>query len=139
MWFDVEITVPASTAETSPVVTRLPVSRGVITRVSYRPRDGHLWLCHSQIRYQNTQIFPTNPEGDLHGDYFPIEWNEFIELDAEPYELVIYSWNEDDTYEHVFDFSVAITPRAAITAIAIVEAIGNLFRILSPRRIFGGS
>jgi hypothetical protein len=138
LWFDTEITVPASTTAASPQETVVSVSAGVITKVSYRPRDGHLWLCHCLVFYHNTQIFPLNLEGDLHGDYFPIEWQEFIELSREPYELKILSWNEDTDNDHTYDISFAILPRAAVTALAIIEAITSLVRALSPRRLFGG-
>ncbi|GAI49680.1 unnamed protein product, partial [marine sediment metagenome] len=51
-------------------------------------------------------------------------------------ELKLKGWNEDDTYPHTFDVMVAILPRKAILALAIVDAIKSLFAILSPRRIF---
>ncbi|MCK9598669.1 MAG: hypothetical protein M0R06_06485 [Sphaerochaeta sp.] len=138
MFYTYEITVPANTAKRSPREDVVKLTAGVITRVSYRPRPGHAALCHCQVLYHEHQITPTNPDGELHGDTFPIESDEFLELDSIPYDLKIVSWNDDDTYDHTFDISFTVLPRAAVFVLALVDFINNLAGIFSPRRIFGG-
>jgi len=49
--------------------------------------------------------------------------------------LKLEGWNDDDTYPHTFDVFVAILPRKAILALAVVDAIKNLFSIFSPKQI----
>ncbi|GAI08486.1 unnamed protein product [marine sediment metagenome] len=72
----------------------------------------------------------------LHGDFFPIDWEEYYESYQPPYELKIKGWNDDDTYSHTFNVFVAILPRKAVLALAIVDAIKSVFGMLSPKRIF---
>ena len=73
---------------------------------------------------------------NLAGDTFPIEWNEYYEMYQEPYELWVKAWNEDDTYAHKITVRIAVLPRKAILALAIVDAIKSMLGILSPKRIF---
>lgn len=143
MFYTKEITVSANTAEADADETSLPVSHGIITWISFRPRPGHVGLCHCQVFYHDIQICPFTRTEDLHGDTFPIEWNEFIEVFTEPFELRIKSWNEDDTYDHTYDISFVILPKVAVLAVSIVEAIEkmlsqirDLFSLTTVRNIF---
>ncbi len=110
MWFDTEITTPANTTEAAPVTTVIPVARGIITRVSFRPRPGHAALCHARVFYHEHQLWPVAREQSLHGDTFPVEWDDYEEILEAPFELVVRSWNEDDTYDHTFDLGFALLP-----------------------------
>lgn len=114
MFFSRAITVANTYTEANPLVTRIAVSHGVITRVSFRPRPGHSGLCHARVFYHEHQLFPVDRNQSLHGDTFPIEWDEYEELFTEPYELVIRSWNVDETYSHTFDISFTILPQSVI-------------------------
>ncbi|MBA7584129.1 hypothetical protein ES708_26082 [subsurface metagenome] len=67
---------------------------------------------------------------------FPIDWEEYYESYQPPYELKIKGWNDDDSYPHTFDVFVAILPRKAVLALAVVDAIKGIFGMLSPKRIF---
>lgn len=138
MLYTYTITVPKSTAKTSPVDTITKLTLGVITRVSFRPRPGHAGLCHCQVLQRNTVLWPVNPDDSLHGDTFPIEWDEHHEMTEAPYELTIRAWNLDDTYAHTFDISFAITELQFTLGAILSKALGDILRILSPRRIFGG-
>jgi len=103
-----------------------------------RPRPGHAALAHLIILHHEHQIAPSTENMDLHGDAPPIDWEEYYESYQPPYELKLKGWNEDDTYSHTFDVMVAILPRKAILALAIVDAIKGAFGFLSPKRIFTG-
>lgn len=138
MFHTYEIEVAASTAETSPTITKVQLSHGVITRVSFRPRPGHAALCHCRVFYHDTQIAPADRDQDLHGDTFPIEWDDFIEIFARPYELRIVAWNEDDTYSHTFDISFALLSKWEVLPYAISRALSSIVGLISPRRVRGG-
>lgn len=111
---------------------------GVITKVSFRPRPGHAGLCHCVVLERNHKLWPVNEDDSLHGDTFPIEWEESHELAEAPYELLIRAWNLDDTYAHTFDISFAVVPKEATLSATITRALSDILRMLSPRRIFGG-
>ncbi|MBA7568146.1 hypothetical protein ES708_09867 [subsurface metagenome] len=136
MLFQADITIPKTTPRTSPTEVMLPIAHGIITKIMVRPRPGHGALAHLVILHHEHQIAPSTDGMDLHGDAFPIDWEEYYESYHEPYELKLKGWNDDDTYPHTFTVYVAILPRKAVLALAIVDAIKSVFGMLSPKRIF---
>ena len=136
MLYSTTITVAPNTTYANAVEERIYLMHGVITKVIFRPRPGHASLLHCKVFHRRHQIFPSSGDDDLHGDTFPVEWEEWYEVPEKPFYLEIVSWNDDDTYSHTFDVYVAILPRKAIVALAIVDAIKSLFSTLSPKRIF---
>ena len=112
MWYNTAIMVPKTTLVAAPVETVIRVTHGVITRVSFRPRPGHSGLCHVQVFYHEHQLWPVSRDETLHGDTFPIEWDDYEEIFTAPYELVVRAWNDDDTYAHTFDLGFALLPEA---------------------------
>jgi len=136
MLFQTSITIPKNTTSTNPTVAILEIAHGIITKIMVRPRPGHAGLAHLVILHHEHQIAPSTENMDLHGDAAPIDWEEYYESYQPPYELKLKGWNEDDTYPHTFDVMVAILPRKAILALAIVDALKSAFGMLSPRRIF---
>ena len=138
MLFEKSITIPKSTLSTAPTTEMLGIAHGIITKIMVRPRPGHAGLAHCVILHHEHQIAPSTESMEIHGDTFPIDWEEYYECYQPPYELKIKGWNDDDTYEHTFDIFVAVLPRKAVLALAIVDAIKGVFGMLSPRRIFTG-
>lgn len=135
MLFQASITIPKNTASTSPEVVILKIAHGIITKFMVRPRPGHAALAHFAILHHEHQVAPSTEGMDIHGDAFPIDWEDYYESYQPPYELKIKGWNEDDTYPHTFDLYVAVLPRKAIIATAIVDAIKKFFGVFSRRRI----
>ena len=136
MLFTWNITIPKNTTFASPVVRELRLAHGIITWYSILFPPGCAGLAHCTIHHYSKQIVPSVESMDLKGDAFPIEWNDYYEMYAEPYILKFTGWNLDDTYPHTIYIRIAILPRKAILALAIVDALKNVFSILSPRRIF---
>ncbi len=136
MLFEASITIPKNTTEADPTIVICKIAHGIITKFMVRPRPGHAALAHIVILHHEHQIAPSTENMDIHGDALPIDWEEYYESYQPPYELKIKGWNSDDTYPHTFDIYVAILPRKAIIALAIVDAIKGLFGMLSPKRLF---
>ena len=136
MLFQASITIPKNTLSTSPTNVILKIALGIVTKIMVRPRPGHAGLAHLVIRHHEHQIAPSTEGMSFSGDTFPIDWEEYYESYQPPYELKLQGWNLDDTYPHTFDVFVAILPRRAIIALAIVDAIKSAFGMLSPKRIF---
>jgi len=114
----------------------LKIAHGIIRLQSVIMPKGCHGLVHCVILHHEHQIAPSTEAMDLHGDAPPIDWEEYYESYQPPYELKLKGWNEDDTYPHTFDVYVAILPRKAILALAIVDAVKSLFGMFSPKRIF---
>ncbi|MBA7681417.1 hypothetical protein ES703_89755 [subsurface metagenome] len=138
MLFTTDVTVPKNRTETDPVVAILKIALGIITHISVLFPPGCAGLAHCTIHHYSKQIVPSVESMDLKGDMFPIEWNDYYEMYAEPYLLKFTGWNLDDTYPHTIYIRIAILPRKAILALAIVDAFKSLFGLLSPKRIFTG-
>jgi len=138
MLFEASITIPKNQTPASPTTEMLGIAHGIITKIMVRPRPGHAGLAHLIIKHHEHQIAPSTENMDFHGDTFPIDWEEYYESYQPPYELKLVGWNDDDTYPHTFDVYVAVLPRKAILALAIVDAIKNLLGLMSPRRLFTG-
>lgn len=136
MLFQATITIPKNTTSASPEEAILKIAHGIITKFMVRPRPGHAALGHLVILHHEHQIAPSTEGMELHGDTFPIDWEDYYESYQPPYELKLKGWNEDDTHPHTFDVYVAILPRKAIIALALVDAIKSLFGMLPPKRIF---
>jgi len=136
MLFQASITIPKSTTKASPTTETLKIAHGIITKFMVRPRPGHASLAHLIIRHHEHQIAPSTEDMDLHGDAAPIDWEEYYESYQPPYELKLEGWNDSVTFSHTFDVFVAILPRKAILALAVVDAIKGAFGMLSPKRIF---
>ena len=136
MLFTWDILIPVAKTVNDPVYQDLYLAHGIITWVSVLFPPGCTGCTHCTIHHYAKQIFPSVESMDLSGDTFPIEWNEYYEMYAEPYLLKFIGWNEDDTYPHTISVRIAILPRKAVLALAIVDAIRSAFAILSPKRIF---
>jgi len=136
MLFQASLAIPKETPFANPTTVILKIANGIITKIMVRPRPGHAGLAHLVIRHHEHQIAPSTENMDFSGDTFPIDWEEYYESYQPPYELKLQGWNLDDTYPHTFDVFVAILPRRAIIALAIVDAIKSAFGVLSPKRIF---
>ena len=139
MLFQASITIPKNRTLSNPVEVMMPIANGIITKIMVRPRPGHHSLAHLIILHHEHQIAPSHGSMDLHGDAPPIDWEEYYESYTRPYSLKLQGWNEDDTYSHTFDVFVAILPRKAVLALAVIDAVKNLFGLFSPKRIFGRS
>ena len=136
MLFEAAITIPSGQTKADPEVEILKIAHGIITKIMVRPRPGHHALAHCVILHHEHQIAPSTENMDLSGDELPIDWEEYYESYQPPYELKIEGWNDDDLYPHTFDIFVAILPRKAILALAVVDSIKSIFGLLSPKRIF---
>lgn len=135
MLYSVSDTVPANTAMGAHSEIKIALMHGVITKVIFRPRPGHASLLHVKVFHRRHQIFPSSGDDDLHGDSFPIEWDEWYEIKEKPFFLEIVAWNEDDTYPHGYDLAVACIPMYAALPFVMLRLVSDLVAALSPKRI----
>ena len=135
MLFQASITIPKNTTKADPTVVIMKIALGIITRIMVRPRPGHSAVAHLVILHHERQIAPSVEGMELHGDTFPIDWEEYYESYKEPYELKLKGWNDSTNYPHTFDVFVAVLPRKAVLALGVVDAIKSAFGALSPARI----
>lgn len=138
MLFQKDIIITAGKTKANPQVETMGIAHGIITKIMVRPRAGHQNLAHCVILHHEHQIAPSTEGMDLHGEFFPIDWEEYYESYQPPYELKIKGWNDDDTLPHTFTIYVVILPRKAIAASSISDMLKNVLGIFFPRRISTG-
>jgi len=136
MLFEKDILVETSHTITNKKVAILEIAHGIITWVSVLYPTGCHGMVHCIIRHHEHQIAPSTEGMSIIGDGFPVEWSEYYESYQPPYELKVELWGVDCIYNHTVTIRVAILPRKAIIALAIVDTLRGLFGLLSPRRIF---
>lgn len=109
MYYQATITTPAQTPADIPLITTLLLARGLITRIIVGFAPGACGLCHIQLKDKGWQICPWSLGEDLAWDDYVYDMSTHYEMMAEPYEVTIISWNEDDSYEHQVFVGVEIT------------------------------
>lgn len=100
MFYDFTVTVPHNTSQENPVEQICPVTAGAVHRVSVQFPRGTYARVHIQIRYHEFQVWPTNPDGSLNADGYPLEWDESYPIDTDPFEFKVIAWSTADTYDY---------------------------------------
>lgn len=136
MLFTANVTVETTHTESNKKEEILKVAHGIITWISIFFPPGCHGLVHCTILHHEHQIAPSTEGMSLIGDGSPIEWSEYYESYQPPYELKIKLWGVSCTYNHTVTIRIAILPRKAIIALAIVDAVKAAFGMLSPKRLF---
>jgi len=81
-------------------VTVLTVTQGLIWLIEVEFPPGCCGLAHLQIFDGSYQVVPATPGESLHGDAVTLSLDDLYMKDAAPWELVVKTWNTDDTYDH---------------------------------------
>jgi len=108
VYYQATIETPQNTPQLYAKITRLQVAQGMIVSLMVGMAPGCAGLCHVQIRDKGWQIVPWTPDADLAWDDFVFEFPNRYALETEPFELVILTWNLDDTYAHTVFVGVNI-------------------------------
>ena len=138
MLFTKSFTVLTTHTETAPLESIIKIAHGIITFVSIWMPPGCNGLVYCKLKHHEHTVFPSTEDMFLMTSGYPVEWNEYYESYQPPYELKFVGWSYGTTYDHVVTVRIAVLPRKAVLALAIVDAIKGIFGALSPRRIFTG-
>lgn len=110
MFFQAEILTPKNTLPTAPLITRLVIYPGMATEEWVGFPRGCAGLAHMQIWYWGTQIWPYTPQTSFHWDEYVFNFHDRYPFLEEPLELVIKTWNLDDSFPHELLFALTIEP-----------------------------
>jgi len=112
------ITTPKNTPETNKLITILPVIPGTVTKLEIQFPAGAQGLHHVHINRAVHQVWPANAEANYIGDEQIIVIPANYKIAVPPYQFECFTWNEDDTYDHLvilrFDIMTEI-PEEKIT------------------------
>ena len=138
MLFTKSFTVLTTHTAASPLEDTIKVAHGIITFVSVWMPPGVHGLVYCKLKHHEHTVFPSTEDMFLMCDGYPLEWDEYYESYQPPYELKFVGWSYGCTYEHVVTVRIAVLPRKAVLALALVDALKSFFGMLSPKRIFTG-
>ena len=136
MQFEKDFLVETTHTITNKKVDTIGIAHGIITWISVLYPTGCHGMVHTIISHHEHQIAPSTEGMSIIGDGIPVEWSEYYESYQPPYELKVEMWGVDCDYDHTVTVRVAILPRKAVLALAIVDALKNAFGLFSPKRIF---
>ncbi len=134
MWFETEITIPAGTAEKTPVEVTLQVSYGVIHHVVIEAASGCRRYAAIRVYYHEHQIYPLNPEKDIALDAIPRIFDDRQEVLTAPYMLKIKGYSPNATRSHTYRVGVGILRPEAFPEYREAESlITKIARLLGVR------
>jgi|GEM_PF-2487187 len=145
MFFSVDIPTPANTPKAYPVNTKLRVGPGTTGQVWVGFPPGPKGLVHLQVWHWGSLLWPCHTpvisllmnvpgavgiptaqliaEADFHWDDQVFTFEDPYELTAEPYDLIIRTWNEDDFYLHTLYFAIVIEPAKPVLSEAQIRQV----------------
>ena len=95
------ITTPANTTKKDPLKTTMVLKPGVIHRLEIQAPPGAEFLHHLIVKQGIYQMWPSGRGRDFALEDTNIEFDEWYELPKNRAEIVVHTWNEDDTYAHI--------------------------------------
>ena len=110
MLYEYDLTVTALKPQDDPAEVELVLTKGVINRVEVQFPIGTRGLVHVQIYRGGHQLYPTNPDGNIKADGWPVVWDEHEELTDEPLTLKAIAWSTADTYSYDVTIRVNLLP-----------------------------
>ena len=117
MVYSATITTVANTAPSAPKTTTLQATSGVVVRSEFYFPPGSSGLMGIQVRVANVQILPIDRDEWLIGDNRTVVIDDLYEMDSEPFELEVRTYNEDTDYDHLIQFHTTIMSVDAFAAL----------------------
>lgn len=125
--------VPANTTANNPNWQKLSVTKGTIKQwvIFFDPEAAN--LLHVRVEYHGTAIMPFGGKDWIEAFFSDAPLTDNVELDAPPYVLDIYAYNEDDANPHEYYVHPIIIREKPVTIPGPSEGLLDRFRSL-----FGG-
>ena len=95
------ITTPIGTTKENKQRSDLVLIPGVVTKVEVQFPPGSAGLLYAHINRGVHQVWPHNPDYQYIGDDQTIIIPANYRLVEPPYQFELYTWNIDDTYDHM--------------------------------------
>ena len=108
--------------------TDLTLRRGVIHSVEVQFPIGCSELVHVQVYDNLSQIYPSNEGSSFASDGYVISFKDSYEVDASPYRLIMYSWNESEDFNHKVTLRLGVLPKSALLEYVLPVTTYFLFK-----------
>jgi hypothetical protein len=84
----------------------MPVTSGLIYQVEFYFPPGSSGLLYACVKDGGFQIWPSEPGEWFFGDNTLISFKDLYYVSAPNHNLDVYSYNLDDTYDHIFQVRI---------------------------------
>lgn len=108
MIYSATITTTHGATELTATETKLIINKGLIWMIEVEYPWGCCGFVHVQIFDCNYQLFPATPGEYLKGDGILAKYDDLYFKGSAPYELIIKTWNEDETYDHTIQVRIGL-------------------------------
>jgi len=104
--------------------TKIEVEGDYLTHLNIKFPAGCYGLMNVAIFYGDEQVFPREKGTYFNGDDETIMWDGLWELPEHPCPLTVYTYNEDDTYNHLILLRLTTKYAYELPDYRIVKALG---------------
>lgn len=108
MIFALALTATSGGSSSSPQVTKLKLTRGLIYKVEVDFPPGPAGLVHCYMEYEGAQVYPTSKGQDFYGNGVVISFDDTRWVKTEPFEFDIYYWSNNATFDHTFQIRIGL-------------------------------
>ena len=131
MFYDFALTIPAGTAEASPIRQGMDLTHGVIHSVRIIFPPGPRGEVSVQIYDGGHQLYPTNSGGVFNADNIAISFDDYYELLRGKYDLEARGWSPDADYQHVIRIQIGVLEsRVALASLRVAKGLDKFFRAI---------
>lgn len=108
MIYTANITTPANTSRTSLKKTAIRVTKGLVYKVDFYFPPGSAGLMGVAVFDGLYQVWPSSVGEFFVSDDETIRFDDMFFKESAPYEFQCYTYNEDDTYEHLVAIRIGL-------------------------------
>lgn len=121
MLFKIRRSVPANTNRPNLDWQKLKICKGTITQwIVFQPIQASN-LCQFRVQYHGVHVLPVTPHQFLYGFFNMTVFEDNVKIDGAPYELDVFAFNDDTTFDHEYNLYVNVFPEKAYTPAELSE------------------
>lgn len=124
MEYEWDLTVPANTPESSPVVAELRLAKGAIQEGWIYFPLGCVHMVKARVFYHDFQIAPIIRTEWLKGEGARVPFASNFEIDEKPYSLTVKACSPGTTYDHTLTIHISLLPAHLVRPETVI--VGNL-------------
>lgn len=116
MIYSANITTVKNTAQSSLKRTSIHVTKGLVYKVEFYFPSGSAGLMGVAVFDGLFQVWPSNVGQFFVSDNETIRFDDLYLKETAPYEFQVYSYNTDDTYDHVVGVRIGLVSKEVFLA-----------------------
>lgn len=116
MIYTANITTPKDTAKTALKTTRINVTKGLVYKVDFYFPSGSAGLMGVAVFDGLFQVWPSSVGEFFVGEDMVIPFDDMYLMESAPFEFQVYTYNEDDTYNHFLAVRIGLVSKELFLA-----------------------